>query len=66
MRDLRITDPVPAGTTYRAGTLRLDGAVLSDAADADAGTAQGGNIAVTVATATSGSSHTVTFDVQIN
>lgn len=66
VRDLRITDPVPAGTTYRAGTLRLDGAVLSDAADADAGTAQGGNIAVTVATAASGSSHTVTFDVQIN
>jgi uncharacterized repeat protein (TIGR01451 family) len=31
------TDPIPASTTYVAGSLRLNGAPLTDAADADAG-----------------------------
>jgi uncharacterized repeat protein (TIGR01451 family) len=31
------TDPVPANTTYVAGSMRLNGAPLTDAADADAG-----------------------------
>lgn len=31
------SDPVPAGTTYVPGSLQLNGAPLSDAADADAG-----------------------------
>ncbi len=30
-------DPIPADTTYVAGSLRLNGAPLTDAADADAG-----------------------------
>lgn len=32
-----LRDPIPASTTYVAGSLRLNGAPLSDAADADAG-----------------------------
>lgn len=32
-----VSDPIPAGTTYTAGSLRLDGNALTDAADADAG-----------------------------
>jgi uncharacterized repeat protein (TIGR01451 family) len=31
------TDPIPASTTYVAGSLRLNGATLTDAADTDAG-----------------------------
>ena len=31
------TDPIPASTTYVAGSLRLNGAPLTDAADADTG-----------------------------
>lgn len=37
VRDARLVDPIPAGTRYVAGSLRLDGALLSDAADTDAG-----------------------------
>ena len=33
-----VTDSVPASTTYVAGSLQLNGAALTDAADADAGT----------------------------
>ena len=32
-----LTDPIPASTTYVAGSLRLNGAPLTDVADADAG-----------------------------
>jgi uncharacterized repeat protein (TIGR01451 family) len=32
-----LTDPIPASTTYVAGTLRLNGTSLTDAPDADAG-----------------------------
>src|SRR6185295_13558741 len=31
------TDPIPASTTYVAGSMRLNGAPLTDAADADSG-----------------------------
>lgn len=42
-----ITDPIPANTTYKAGTLQLDAAPLSDVVDADAGDV-GGTTANTV------------------
>jgi uncharacterized repeat protein (TIGR01451 family) len=32
-----LTDPVPTGTAYSVGSLRLNTLVLSDSADADAG-----------------------------
>jgi uncharacterized repeat protein (TIGR01451 family) len=64
------TDNVPAGTTYVAGTLRLNSTALSDTADADVGTfesspqprvrVQLGNL-----TAASGT-QTITFAVTIN
>jgi uncharacterized repeat protein (TIGR01451 family) len=65
--NLTITDPIPAGTTYAAETLRLDGAALSDAADSDAGTASNGSgIAVNLGTVTAGTQRSVTFNVTIN
>jgi uncharacterized repeat protein (TIGR01451 family) len=38
-RGVVVTDPVPTGTTYLPGTLRLNSIPLTDAADADAGDA---------------------------
>lgn len=65
-----VTDPIPANTTYRSGTLRLNGAPLSDAADADSGdvgfTAPGA-LTVRLGDLTSASpAQTVTFEVTIN
>jgi uncharacterized repeat protein (TIGR01451 family) len=63
---LSVTDVIPTGTTYQAGTLTLDSASLTDAADADAGEADSSGISVDLGTVASGISHTVSFDVQIN
>ncbi|WP_174286546.1 hypothetical protein [Sphingomonas bacterium] len=62
---VRIADPVPAGTRYVAGSLTLDGAALSDAADADAGQSDGTTVAVTIGAIPSASTHRVQFQVQI-
>ena len=64
--DLTVTDAIPAGTTYQAATLKLDGASLTDATDADAGEANSSGIAVDVGSAAAGSSYTITFDVAID
>lgn len=64
--NLHVIDAIPAGTTYQSGTLTLDGNPLTDAVDADAGTATSSGIDVSVGTQASGSSHTVTFQVKIN
>lgn len=65
-----ITDPVPANTTYRAGTLRLGGTPLTDAADGDAGDVGGttaGTATVGLGDLTSASPvQTITFDVRID
>jgi uncharacterized repeat protein (TIGR01451 family) len=52
---LRVTDAIPAGTTYQPNTLLLDSAALTDAADTDAGSAsQGAGIDVTLGTVAGG------------
>lgn len=65
-----ITDPIPANTTYTAGTLKLNGMALSDAKDADAGDVGGttaGTLAVSLGDLTSSSAvQSITFDVKIN
>lgn len=63
---LTINDPVPANTTYSAGSLTLDGSGLSDAADADEGTADAAAISVALGTVAGGTSHTITFQVTID
>jgi len=63
---LRITDVIPVGTTYQGGTLRLEGAPLTDAADADAGAGSAAGINVLVGTVPGGGSRTVQFNVRIN
>jgi len=64
--DLVVTDAAPADTTYVAGSLKLDGVTLTDAADADAGRSSTSGISVDLGTVSGGSSHTVTFQVIID
>lgn len=66
LANLKVTDAIPTGTTYKAGTITLDGAALSDAADADAGSFTGSGIAVTLGTVATGTTKTITFKVKIN
>lgn len=66
LANLRIADAIPAGTTYRPGTLTLEGTGLSDAVDADAGEFSGTGIAVRLGTVAGGSARTVTFQVAID
>lgn len=62
---LRVTDTYPTGTTYQPGTLRLDSTTLSDAADADEGSASATGIDVLIGDITGGTTKTVTFNVKI-
>ena len=64
--NLSMTDAIPATTTFQAGSLRLNGAPLSDSVDADAGEFTGTGIAVRLGTVAGGSTHTVTFQVAID
>ena len=64
--NLHITDVIPTGTTYQAGTLKLDAAGLTDANDADAGQASASGIDVNLGSVSGGTTKTVTFDVKIN
>ena len=62
---VRVDDPIPAGTTYIPGSLTLDATVLSDAADADAGTASATAIAVALGAPVEPAIHTIQFKVRI-
>ncbi|HTG01808.1 MAG TPA: hypothetical protein VK654_14600 [Nitrospirota bacterium] len=68
--NVSVTDPLPVNTTSIAGTLRLNGTPLTDAADADAGdVGQTTTNAVTVRLGNMTSAtpnQTITFDVKIN
>jgi len=64
---VHVTDVFPTGTTYQAGTLALDGTGLSDAADADSGTASSAGIDVSLGNVAGGSANkSVIFKVKIN
>lgn len=60
-----ISDPLPAGLAYVPSVLRLDGALLTDAVDADAGEFTTGQIVVRLPDMEDGDSHTVTFNATI-
>jgi uncharacterized repeat protein (TIGR01451 family) len=66
LANLRISDPVPAGTTYQPGSLTLEGAPLTDAADADPGSFTGTAINVGLGTVAAGATRTITFQVKID
>ncbi|MGE0115688.1 MAG: hypothetical protein AB7T07_12505 [Steroidobacteraceae bacterium] len=64
------SDAIPANTTYKAGSLKLNGAALSDAGDTDAGqyvSAPSAQVSVTLGALTAASGvQTVNFAVTIN
>jgi uncharacterized repeat protein (TIGR01451 family) len=66
LANLRVSDAVPAGTTYKADSLALDGSPLTDADDADAGRFTGTAIAVGLGSVAAGTTKTVTFQVKID
>ena len=64
---LTVTDAFPGGTTYQPGTITLNGAGLTDAADGDAAVASNTGISVLLGNVAGGSAdRTVTFQVKIN
>lgn len=65
MNNLVITDPIPAGSQYQAGSITLEAAVLTDATDADAGRFTGTSVIVAAGNVPSGQTRTVTFRVLI-
>lgn len=66
LTNLLITDPIPAGTTYVPGSLKLNGAALTDTSDTDIGRFTGSGIDVNIGSVTAPSSSVITFDVTIN
>ncbi len=65
LADARVDDPLPAGTAYVPGSLRLDGAPLSDSADGDSGGFDGTGIGVALAQVAAGSVHVIEFKAKI-
>lgn len=65
--DLVVTDAIPDGTTYAAGSLALDGTSLTDASGDDAGEASDASgISVDLGTVAGGTAQSITFDVVID
>ncbi len=64
--DIGVTDAIPAGTTYIADSLRLNGQPLSDASDTDAGRAGTSGIEVALGTLSPGMERLLSFQVRIN
>ncbi|MFA5501296.1 MAG: hypothetical protein WC253_01485 [Sulfurovaceae bacterium] len=68
--NLIITDAIPAGTTYVAGSLKLDGVSLTDASDSDSGRFTGTSIEVNLGAATQSLGDpyikNISFDVMIS
>jgi uncharacterized repeat protein (TIGR01451 family) len=66
LANVAVADPIPAGTTYQPGSLTLDSAPLTDAADSDSGRFTGTGIAVGLGNLAAGSTKTVKFKVKID
>jgi uncharacterized repeat protein (TIGR01451 family) len=66
LANLRVADAIPAGATFRPGSITLEGAGLSDAADADDGEFTGAGVAVRLGTLAAGATRIVTFQVAID
>lgn len=61
LNNLIINDPIPAGTAYVPGSLTLQAAALTDAADADTGNYNGTRVSVGLGNVPANQTRTVTF-----
>ena len=64
-RGVTVDDPIPAGTDYVAGSLLLDDRAVTDARDADAGTADSAAIHAALGDVAASGTRTVQFSVKI-
>jgi uncharacterized repeat protein (TIGR01451 family) len=66
--EFEITDPIPAGSSYVAGTMRLNGAALTDPDGDDAGffDVPGNRVIFRVGAISVGQNGTVTFQVRVD
>jgi uncharacterized repeat protein (TIGR01451 family) len=65
LNNLVITDPIPVGVTYSAGSITHDTVGLTDAADADPGNFNGTRVSVVSGNVPAGQTRTVTFKTVI-
>lgn len=61
-----VEDPIPTGTNYVPGSLKLNGASLTDAADGDAGEADAAGVRVAIGALSATSSAVISFQVRVN
>ena len=61
-----VNDAIPARATYQIGSITLQGAPLTDAADSDAGSFAANAIAVALGNLAGGQTRIITFRVRIN
>ncbi len=62
---LLVSDAFPAGTIYRAGSLKLDGVVLTDGPEDDAGETSDAGVSIALGSLPGGTSRSITFEVTI-
>lgn len=65
LNNLIITDPIPVGVTYQAGSMTLETVAMTDAIDADGGNFNGTRISVAAGNVPAGQTRTVTFKTVI-
>jgi uncharacterized repeat protein (TIGR01451 family) len=64
--NLVVSDPIPAGTTYVPGSLRLNGASLTDQTGDDAGQGGSSGVSVNLGTMATGATRTINFSVTVD
>lgn len=65
VEDAVLSDPLPAGLAYVAGTLIVDGVPISDGDDADIGQVTNGAVLIRLPTAAAPFEHVVTFNARV-
>ncbi|MDB5715762.1 MAG: proprotein convertase [Sphingomonadales bacterium] len=65
LSEAELVDQIPAGTLYRAGSIRIDGAAASDAQDQDDARFDGAAIHIAFGNIIQPTTHVVTFQVTI-
>jgi uncharacterized repeat protein (TIGR01451 family) len=65
VRSARLADPIPSGTAYVPGSMRLDDIALTDTSDADAGNFDGTGVHVVLGDVVAPATRRIVFQVKI-